>query len=65
MDDFSQLRDTVEQLLILSPHFPYPPLNAGWRLLPCFWRNRTLGWGHEVVGHAAYSTPLRWLFSTP
>jgi hypothetical protein len=23
------------------------------------------GWGNEIVGHAGYSTPLRWLFSTP
>jgi hypothetical protein len=60
-----QLFDRFPELLILRAHFPHPPLDAGWRLLPSFWRDRTVAWRHEIVGHAAYSTPFRWLFSTP
>jgi hypothetical protein len=65
MGDFPQLLHGISELLILSPHFPDPPLDSGWRLLPFFWRDRTVGWGHEIVGHAAYSTPFRCSFSTP
>jgi hypothetical protein len=45
MDNLSQLLHCISQLLILSPHFPHPSLDAGWRLLPFFWRDRTFGWG--------------------
>ena len=65
MGDFSQLLHRISEPLIFSPQFPDPPLDSGWRLLPFFWRDHTFGWGHEIVGHGIYSTPLRRPFSTP
>jgi hypothetical protein len=65
MGDGPQLLHRISELLILSPQSPDPLLDAGWRWLPFFWRDRAVGWGHKIVCHAASSTSLSCSFSTP